>query len=420
MGGVGFRLRWAGIPLLTLAGCGSRAPPEGGAASCWQEAAPPTDDGTPLAWGILGEPALTPDGRSVPLLVPLPSGSGMVALRISDPAGTPACVQLDSVVDSDGGAWITSAAGDLGPFCLSCPQRVAVGIGYGLFVLPSNDQAPDLPASLLVVAGVRDCSTLLPASANLPARLRIEGIFAPPVEPTRAGRISLGLAFLGDSPLADEALRAAVLPETLRLVNELLAPGALQVTVARTRTVAHLTGSIELTRGDYGPLDALYGEVLGSGSCPSPSVEQGDDQDDDQDHDDDGWVPVVFSGCIQIADPLQQTTSEPDGMTPGIPSGFPPAGRADGIYLEGQSCRPGSAPINWPPSLLARLLAHELGHYLGLFHSVEADGALDQLADTDANNLMYYDPLTVLAPAFSASQFRVMRRHPAIRWSPSD
>lgn len=107
-------------------------------------------------------------------------------------------------------------------------------------------------------------------------------------------------------------------------------------------------------------------------------------------------------------------------MTPGIPSGFPPAGRADGIYLKGQSCRPGSAPINWPPSLLATLLAHELGHYLGLFHSVEADGTLDQLADTDANNLMYYDPLTLSAPAFSASQFRVMRRHPAIRWSPSD
>lgn len=414
MGGGGFRRRWAGIPLLTLIGCGSRAASESGPASCSQETAPPSD-GTALLWSILGEPALTPDGRSVPLLVPLPSGSAVVALRISDPTGTPACVQLDSVVDPDGRAWITSISGDLGPTCLSCPQRVAVGIGYGLFILPSNDQAPDFPASLLVVAGARDCSTLLPAVANLPPRLRIEGLFAPPVETTRAGIISFGLAFLSDSPLADEAIRAAVVPETLRLVNELLAPGALQVTVAQTRSVGHLTGPLDLTRGDYGPLDALYGQVLGRGSCRQP-VEQGNEQGNEQD----GWVPVVFSGCIQIADPLQQTTSEPDGMTPGIPSGFPPDGRADGIYLKGRSCRPGSAPINWPPSLLARLLAHELGHYLGLFHSVEADGTLDQLADTDANNLMYYDPLAVSAPAFSASQFRVMRRHPAIRWSPSD
>ena len=415
MGGGGFRRRWAGIPLLTLVGCGSRAASESGPASCWQEAAAPPSAGMALPWSILGEPGLTPDGRRVPLLAPLPSGSGVVALRISDPVGAPACVQLDSVVDPDGGAWITSIPGDLGPTCLSCPQRVAVGTGYGLFVLPSNDQAPDFPAWLMVVAGVRDCSTLLPAVADLPPRLRIEGLFAPPVEPTRAGIISLGLAFLSDSPLADEAIRAAVLPETLRLVNELLAPGALQVTVARTRSVAHLTGSVALTRGDYGPLDALYGQVLGRGSC-RPPVEQ----DDEQGNEESGWIPVVFSGCIQIADSLQQTTSEPNGMTPGIPSGFPPAGRADGIYLKGRSCRPGSAPINWPPSLLARLLAHELGHYLGLFHSVEADGTVDQLADTDANNLMYYDPLTLSAPAFSASQFRVMRRHPAIRWSLSD
>jgi hypothetical protein len=288
---------------------------------------------------------------------------------------------------------------------------VSVGIGYGLFILPSNDQPPRAPGALDIVAGARDCSTLLPGPVSAPSHLRIEAIFtaegATEGEPTRAGVISLGLAFLADSPLADPATRAAVLPEALRQVNALLAPGRLQVTVARSRTLGHLAGSLDLVRGDDGPLDALYSEVLaevlGDGDCPPAAAQDGP-----------GWIPVVFAGCIRVVDPLLQTTSEPDGMTPGIPDGFPPPGRSHGVYLKGQSCRPGMAPIDWPPSLLAKLLAHELGHYLGLYHSVEADGTVDQLADTDENNIMYNAPLTVPAPTFSPSQFRVMRRHPVI------
>lgn len=368
--------------------------------SCWKEAIPV---GSPLVWSVLGEPAVTPGGTSAMVLAPIPAGTDVIALRVSDPAGAAVCVQLDAVADPEGGEWVTSGPGDLGPYCLSCPQRVAVGIGYGLFILPSNDFVPPAPAALEVSAGARDCSTLLRGPADDRSHLRIEGLFRATVDPTRAGVIPLGLAFLNESPLADEARRAAVLPETLRLVNELLAPGALQVTVARTRSVDNHAGALDITRGDPGPLESLYGDVLGRGSCQPPV--------------DDGWVPVVFSGCIQIADPLQQTTSEPDGMTPGIPSGFAPPGRAQGIYLKGQSCRPGMDPIDWSPSSLATLLAHELGHYLGLYHSVEADGTVDQLADTNANNLMYYSPLEVAAPIFSPGQLQVMRRHPAIRWS---
>jgi hypothetical protein len=359
-------------------------------------------------------------------LVPVPSGSDVLTLRVSDPAGAPACLQLDSLLDPAGSAWVSSGAGDLGPYCVSCPERVSVGIGYGLFVLPSSAPAPAMPSALEVSAGVRDCTTLLPADAELGA-VRIEGLFAPAAEPDRVGVISLGLAFLSVSPLADEARREAVLPETLRLVNELLAPGALSVTVARTRSVVSQSdsldlirgapGPLDLIRGASGPLDALYGELIGqgprlanepaTGACPSPP--------------EDGWVPVVFAGCIRVVDSLEQTTSEPDALTPGIPDGFPPPGRAQGIFLKGQSCRPrtttASGAIDWPPSLLAKLLAHELGHYLGLYHSVEADGTLDQLADTDETNLMYYSPLTVPAAMFSPSQFQVMRRHPAISWS---
>ncbi|HEY0463658.1 MAG TPA: hypothetical protein VGC79_05590, partial [Polyangiaceae bacterium] len=243
----GVRRRWHSLSLLTLVGCGSGAAPERGAPSCWQES---SASGPSLAWRLLGEPELGSDGRSAALRVD--GASDGLALRVSDPAGGPACLQLDSVLESDGSAWVSSGAGDLGPYCLSCPQRVSVGVGYGLFVLPSNDQPLQFPTTLDVVAGVRDCATLLPTAESGLGRVRIEALGAATVEATRLGVISLGLAFLEASPLADEAQREAVLPETLRLVNALLAPGALQVSVARTRTVADPARTLELIRGDNG------------------------------------------------------------------------------------------------------------------------------------------------------------------------
>lgn len=78
--------------------------------------------------------------------------------------------------------------------------------------------------------------------------------------------------------------------------------------------------------------------------------------------------------------------------------------------------RAGSQPAAWPAGYLGRLIAHELGHYLGLYHSVEEDGTVDRLDDTGADNVMFWRPASVASPAFSTSQFRVMRRHPAVRW----
>lgn len=42
---------------------------------------------------------------------------------------------------------------------------------------------------------------------------------------------------------------------------------------------------------------------------------------------------------------------------------------------------------------------------------------MDLLDDTGADNLMNYRSSTTGSVGFCASQFRVMRRHPAVRWA---
>jgi hypothetical protein len=65
--------------------------------------------------------------------------------------------------------------------------------------------------------------------------------------------------------------------------------------------------------------------------------------------------------------------------------------------------------------LMAVTCAHEIGHYLGLYHTSEASGqASDPIPDTDdddVDNIMYPSGGTNRR-IFSQDQGRIMRRHP--------
>ncbi len=339
--------------------------------------------------------------------VPLAADARGVALRVSRPDGQAACVQLDEARDAAGDAWVTPPATleDYGAYCRSCPQRVSVGVGAGLYVLPSGDPRPPMTSRLQVRVAARECSTFLPPRAGeQPASLRIETLALPEVEETREGVVLLEVAITSGSVFhGNGEPLPADLVAALDEVNALLRPGRLSVRPVRVRRV-DVEDPLDFQRGDHAALDRFHGTLH---SCDEGGTAP-----------DDGYVPLVLAGCLRLTDPVLKKTSEPEGFVPRIPDGLASPGRAHGVFIRGRACRDGSQPISWPTGYLARLIAHELGHFLGLYHSVEEDGTVDLLEDTGADNLMSYRPSTVTSPAFSASQFRIMRRHPAVRWVP--
>ncbi|WP_146209660.1 reprolysin-like metallopeptidase [Vitiosangium sp. GDMCC 1.1324] len=337
--------------------------------------------------------------------VPLGTDARGVALRVSSPEGKAACVQLDEVRGPAGGAWVTppTTLEDYGPYCRSCPERVSVGVGAGLYVLPSGDPPPSAASSLQVRVAARECTTFLPTrSGEQPERLHIEALALPEVEETREGVVLLEVAITSGSVFHgdDEPLPEA-LAEALDEVNTLLRPGRLSVRPVRVRRV-NVEDPLDFERGNHAALERFHATLHAcdeGGTAP-----------------DDGWVPLVLAGCLRLTDPVLSKKSEPEGFVPHIPDGLAAPGRAHGVFIRGRACRDGSQPLSWPAGYLARLIAHELGHYLGLYHSVEEDGTTDTLDDTGADNLMNYRPSAVTSPTFSANQFRIMRRHPAVRW----
>lgn len=114
---------------------------------------------------------------------------------------------------------------------------------------------------------------------------------------------------------------------------------------------------------------------------------------------------------VYLVDSLWASGSSGGGIIAGIAGGIP---GAVGVPGTGQS---GVAVVVNPAlslSLIGIVAAHEIGHFLGLYHSTEQDGSGDALDDTktgDTSNLMHW-------AAVEGDQRLSSSQGQAIRWSP--
>ncbi len=407
MQGLARRLWTAGLVAM-IAGCATPAAPP----SCWTNIdasavqSPRQLAFTPLADSALAQ-SLDAGGVSAEVTLPLYGPTAAVRVSATTSTGAKACVQIDRAVDEIGNAWVTPPASglDYGESCQSCPQRVSIGVGSALFVLPSGEPLPQTTTRLRLRIGQRDCTTLLPTGPGGLSTLQVEmpvGLAAP-ASSTAQGELRLQIAITPGSVFYDQGEAYPLeLAAAVEAASRLLSPAGLAVRVVRVRRVSG-EDPLLVERGDHAALDRTMAALF---DC-EPSATARDDR----------LIPVVLGGCLKVRDPLLSQTAEVDGLVSHIPGGFTNLGVASGVFLKGRSCFAGSAPLVFEPQALGKILAHELGHYLGLYHSVESDGTQDTLADTSEDNLMNFRPFLAKSPQLSVGQSRVMRRHPAIFWN---
>lgn len=372
--------------LLLGTGCQPDVHPARGPDSLVAPGAPPPGAG--LAFG------LDPAGRSPPLpLPPPPAADATLILHLTLPPDR--CAQIWELRDSR--AQLIGpprTRDDLGPYCVSCAQRASVLRGEGLYVLPSGE-GPFAPAEgLTVQLAARDCQTLLHTPAAPGERWSLGARWAPP-PPAAAAALDLDFFVTPGSALFADPAAAETLSSVLPVAQASLAPGRAQLRLGRV---------VPLAAPDPVRISALAADLPAALAAA---------RDPDR-------VPVVLAGCLQQLDPPLPQVAEPAGLVLRVPGG--PAG-ADVILLRGRGCLPRSTPDPVRPDVLAQLLSHELGHYLGLYHTVEADGREDGLADTGPDNLMNPDPLAPRSAGLTAGQLAVLLRHPLWRRplpSPSD
>jgi hypothetical protein len=380
---------WASISWLY--GCGTEAD-LGGAPACDADAFEAVATAE-----ALGTRLLSPDAPGMALRLTQPS---FVEVELER---TDACVQVVEMKDDVGTTWIELDGPDT--FCRSCPRRTALLRGGGLFGIPED--AGELGAFVDVRLGLRSCATLGKAEAELgaiTARIARRPRGNEGVPGDARGVIRLDLATFGDGFLG--AAGASGVARLLREVESFLADARLRVdlhALCELDADAITEEELAVQAGDTTAIEAAIGRVREQCRGFEPDAN-------------DPRITVLYVPCLRFEDAVFGTRASLAGYTTHIPGGFAPDGVADAVVIGG-GCELPRGRDDGAPLGFSRDLAHELGHYLGLFHSVEADGETeDTLADTDGRDLMIARPSLALARGLMAAQVAVVRSHPAVRW----
>lgn len=340
--------------------------------------------GLTSAWVEVGATQFQSHGETGNVAIPSQEPCAAIALRATTAPGV--CFQLSSVVDGEGRAVVNGRSA--GAFCRTCDMRTSVAASAGVFILPVEAGRFEPETGLSIRFARVDCMTLTPLAA--PEDLPTLRVLAQPIEAVpELATIDLRFHIAKSSILFGDEDRQQELVATL---GQELASGGLIPRLVETHDLDALPANIRFHAGDPAALAA------GIAKAP-PRAET--------------TLDVVFGGCLLYDDPIFGPPSAVNGFTPRIPGG---AGPADAVFMPGLNCfAEGSGPVDLPVGAQARILAHEIGHYLGLYHAVEEDGLTDQLDDTDTDNIMHPNPALATAVGFSPSQGRVMRMHPAAR-----
>lgn len=358
--------------------------------------------------------ALDSSGVSGPFEVAVSPASAAIFVRVSARDPAPRCFQLDEALTAGGETWVelASAQADYGAVCRHCTQRVSVGQGFGVFQLPNDGRVAVGTSGLTLRVSERDCATALPLS------------IAP---------AALAPADLLDVEVLEVGARDAPEDQPLRLPVRFVVAAESQFGDAQGGSDAVIEEAFEFVRAAFAPqgIVPVFGEVVAADFTPAdPLVYGADDVSALRASLDAGLgapaatlgglspLTVLVAGCLRRRDPTSGVLRDAQAVTTHVVAGLGPPEVGDGVVLAGHACPSVQPSGYWSGATLGTILAHELGHALGLYHVADGGDVTDNLEDTGVDNLMNADPLGHLNDGFSPSQGVVMRRHPLLRPAP--
>lgn len=320
-------------------------------------------------------------------------GTDGAALFIEAPVDRTECFQLDGLVDTAGQNPMAEVEGTTN--CPDCGQRAQPGLGSALVLVAPRPLAAATSFRAVRVSA-RDCLTgnpLPPWSPHLPLRLTLAPLAnAPPPGATTGVRLAF---YLDGTDLLDKQ-PGAFLQEVHAHVAAVFSQARIAIEVASI--CVFQSGQVK-TVYSPGKLAGLR-QVWATAKMHCPHAP--------------GELPVVITGCLHRQSGIQTLETFPLGEVTHIPGAESGLVQPDFIALAGRDCGVG-APKVWSSWSLGQVLAHEIGHFLGLFHTVEADASSDDLSDTSAANLMNFNPVATSSVGLSPTQVQIMRRHPLLR-----
>jgi hypothetical protein len=362
-----------------------------------EEAALETTSSPWFAWTGLGTFPVSAEGRTEWIEASYLADPRYVAVRVRPQAvdpPSPWCYRLEPIELASGAVLVEPPeAQGPGAVCTACAQRVIGAHGYGFFVFPNDGKLLPGPDRLRLRVQLRDCvAGTLPAPGDTrPAEVVVEVAEAAQVSPTGPGQLRVRLAIASEAEDGGAPfLRSSIWSQAWERARAYFALANVALELDREASIEGPPfGILSFDAGDPSALDPTFAQAMDA---------LGDGVDDS------GFVPLILVRCLRYGTVVP---AELSGYTPRVPGGAPAGAAAGGVFLALGSC---ASPTHDPEGL-GFVIAHEIGHYLGLYHSDEAAGA-HRAAPID-NNLMQSGKTPDLPGAtWSPAQVDVLRRHP--------